>query len=84
MAAPRPSRIRQAREALPGKRGHLSREDLAHRVGVSTPTLRRWELGNHPDAEMLLALARETGRSLEWLLGADEPPPPRRRGIRRD
>ena len=73
------SRIREARETLPGQRGHLSREDLAHRIGVSTPTLRRWEVGNHPDAEVLLALARETGRSLEWLLGAEESPKRRRR-----
>lgn len=75
------SRIRQAREALPGKRGPLSREDLAHRIGVSTPTLRRWEAANHPDADVLLALARETGQSLEWLLGGEDEP--RRRSNRR-
>lgn len=73
------SRIREAREALPGQRGHLSREDLAHRIGVSTPTLRRWEVDNHPDAQVLLALARETGRPLEWLLGGEDGPRRRKR-----
>ena len=81
MVHPSAGRIRRAREALPGDGGrHLSRQELAHRIGVSLTTLYRWEregIHRRRDADKLVRLAQELGKPLDWLLGGgpDEPPP---------
>ncbi len=71
-------RIRRTREAMPPgpgarKRGkHLSREELAASVGVATATIQKWETKGYPYADELLALRRATGKSLDYLLGAED------------
>ena len=66
---PSGARIRSARERLPGKGGrHLSREDLAGRVGVVTSTIQKWEREGLPYAREYARLADEIGVSLDELL----------------
>jgi transcriptional regulator with XRE-family HTH domain len=47
----------------------LTQADFARRIGVSQSYLSAIELGrNEAGAEVLLAISREFGRSIEWLL----------------
>lgn len=53
--------------ALTEARGDRRREFLAAVAGVSTETIRRWELGDsEPDASRLAAIADATGKDLEF------------------
>jgi transcriptional regulator with XRE-family HTH domain len=55
-----PSRLRQAR-------GDRSREEIAAVAGVSRQTVANWEQGRwEPTASQLAAIARLTGRSLDF------------------
>jgi transcriptional regulator with XRE-family HTH domain len=76
-APPLRERIRRAREAL-----GLSRAQLARKVGVSASAAVQWERphGTSPSAANLIAIAKITDVSFEWLstgrglprLGGDE------------
>jgi len=47
----------------------LTQADLAHRIGVSQGYLSTIEHGQREiGAEVLLAISRQFGRSIEWLL----------------
>lgn len=61
------ARVRQAREAMPGKVGPT---ELSRRLGIPNPQrLSNWESGKHdPPYSILQAIARETGVSLQWLV----------------
>jgi transcriptional regulator with XRE-family HTH domain len=60
-------RIRKARE----HRGWTQRELSTH-LGVSLRTISRWERGdNLPGTTRLVAVARETGVPLGWLVDGD-------------
>jgi transcriptional regulator with XRE-family HTH domain len=51
----------------------LTQADFARRVGVSQSYLSAIELGrNEAGAEVLLAISRKFGRSIEWLLTGEE------------
>ncbi len=51
----------------------LTQADIARRIGVSQSYLSAIELGrNEAGAEVLLAIGREFGRSIEWLLTGEE------------
>lgn len=71
------TRVRDARERLPGKSGRvLSREALAGRIGVSTTTLQTWERSGLPGRDNLAALARALEVSLDYLFGLTDDPTP--------
>jgi transcriptional regulator with XRE-family HTH domain len=57
-----------------GLRGFdLTQAEFASRIGVSQSYLSAVEHGrNEVGAEVLLALSRESGRSIEWLLIGEE------------
>jgi len=57
-----------------GLRGfELTQAEFASRIGVSQSYLSAVEHGrNEVGAEVLLALSRESGRSIEWLLTGEE------------
>ena len=63
--------------ALRAERGMTARE-LAEEIGVSFPTIYRWESGDRiPDITMLMKLCRILGVSSDMLLcGTGEPNPP--------
>jgi transcriptional regulator with XRE-family HTH domain len=47
--------------------------ELAHAVGISQGQLSRYETGNNEiGAEVLLLLAQQSGKSIEWLLTGKE------------
>jgi len=51
----------------------LTQADFARRIGVSQSYLSAIELGrNEAGAEVLLAISREFGRPLEWLLTGED------------
>ena len=51
----------------------LTQADFARRIGVSQSYLSAIELGrNEAGAEVLLAISRKFGRSIEWLLTGEE------------
>lgn len=51
----------------------LTQADFARRIGVSQSYLSAIELGrNEAGAEVLLAISREFGRPIEWLLTGEE------------
>jgi len=51
----------------------MTQADLAHRIGVSQGYLSIVEHGQGEiGAEVLLAISREFGKSLEWLLAGGE------------
>ena len=51
----------------------LTQANFARRIGVSQSYLSAIELGrNEAGAEVLLSIAREFGRSIEWLLTGEE------------
>jgi transcriptional regulator with XRE-family HTH domain len=51
----------------------VTQSDLAHRIGVSQGYLSTVERGQGEiGAEVLLAISREFGRSMEWLLTGEE------------
>ena len=51
----------------------LTQADFARRIGVSQSYLSAIELGrNEAGAEVLLAISREFGKSIEWLLTGEE------------
>ena len=51
------------------KKGGMSQEELADRLGVSRQAVSRWELGaTLPDAPNLLKLSDLFGVSIDWLL----------------
>lgn len=51
----------------------LTQADFARRIGVSQSYLSAIELGrNEAGAEVLLAISREFGRSIEWLLTGED------------
>ena len=63
------------------KKGGMSQEDLAERLGVSRQAISRWELGTTlPDAPNLLKLSDLFGVSIDYLLRdgyeSDEDLPP--------
>lgn len=45
--------------------------ELAERLGVTQGTVSRWEKGAQPEPDMLVAIARELGITVEELVGAD-------------
>ena len=54
------------------KKGAMSQEDLADRLGVSRQAISRWELGSTlPDAPNLLKLSDLFGVSVDYLLRDD-------------
>jgi transcriptional regulator with XRE-family HTH domain len=57
-----------------GLRGfEMTQADFASRIGVSQSYLSAVERGrNEIGAEVLLAISRESGKSLEWLLTGEE------------
>lgn len=59
-------RVKEARAAVPG----LSQAELARRVGVSPQSMSQLENDKiaDPAAYLMLGVARQTGRRLEWLL----------------
>jgi transcriptional regulator with XRE-family HTH domain len=59
-------RIKEARAAVPG----LSQAELARRVGVSPQSMSQLENDKitDPAAYLMLGIARQTGRRLEWML----------------
>lgn len=64
-------RIRAAREAV----GITNASEFARRIGVAPNSIYRYEGGVQlPSSEVLLHIARVTGRSMEWLMrGRSEP-----------
>jgi len=57
----------------------LSERQCARQIGVSQPTLRRWESGETPiPSRWLEPLATMTGLSVYDLLGLDAPKPTRK------
>ena len=51
----------------------LTQADFARRIGVSQSYLSAIELGrNEAGAEVLLAISREFGKSIEWLLTGEK------------
>ncbi|MFF6772732.1 helix-turn-helix domain-containing protein [Streptomyces sp. NPDC012637] len=64
------SRVRAVRRAK-----DLHQKELAEKVGVSAPTVARWESGqDFPKGEKLPAIAAALGQSLEVLFPHDGPP----------
>lgn len=60
--------IKQRRQAL-----NYTQEQVADRLGVSTPAVNKWERGaSYPDITLLLPLARILGIDLNELLGFEE------------
>lgn len=59
-------RVKEARTAVPG----LSQAELARRVGVTSAAISLLEAGKigDPAAYLMLGIARQTGRRLEWML----------------
>lgn len=61
-------RLREARKRL-----ELTQDDLARRADISRQALSHYELGERiPTAEVLRRLARELGRSPDWLLSGEQ------------
>lgn len=55
------------------KRGNMTQEELASRLGVTAPAVNKWENGNSmPDITLLAPIARLLGVSLEELLSFRE------------
>ena len=51
----------------------MTQAELAHRIGVSQGYLSTVEHGQREiGAEVLLAISREFGKSMEWLLTGEE------------
>ena len=63
-------RIRKAR-----KEAKLTQQELANRVGVIyAATVSDWERDAHqPTARHLAAIARETGKRMDWFVDSDAP-----------
>ena len=71
------ARVREIR-----KNKRLSQQAFGQKVGVSLPTVTRVEAGQrYPDAEMLLAIRREFGSDLDWLLSGKGLPEPGTAGV---
>jgi transcriptional regulator with XRE-family HTH domain len=50
---------------------------FAEKVGVGRTQFNRYATGRRkPPADLLVKIARESGRSVDWLLGVDTEPPP--------
>ncbi len=65
---PYAERIRQVREAM-----GLTQNEMSKRLGISRVSLTHYEAGNRtPDVEFLIALHKETGVSLYYLLGLSD------------
>jgi len=59
------TRIRQARVEA-----GISREQLAVLLGVSLPSIQRWETGrNEPTFRRVNEIGRVTGKPVEWFTG---------------
>jgi transcriptional regulator with XRE-family HTH domain len=64
----RPQRIQEAR-----KGARLTQEGLAAAIGKHAFQVSHWETGLHtPRPETVAAIARETGRPLEFFFGDDD------------
>lgn len=51
----------------------LTQEEMANRLGVTTPAVNKWENGNsNPDIELLAPIARLLNISLDTLLSFHE------------
>lgn len=58
-------------DRLQAARGKRRREEIAVAAGVVVETVRRWERGSgEPDASQLAAIARLTGKSLDFFFRA--------------
>lgn len=64
------NRLRRLRENTRGRHNdrHISRDQLAHHLDVSTSTIRNWEKDGAPKTTHLIALHQTTGVSLDWLV----------------
>lgn len=62
------------RERLRSICAHLTYADLARASGVSTETVRRYQQSGTPSIAYVVAIARTTQTSLEWLLTGEGPP----------
>ena len=52
----------------------LTQQQLADTIGSTSVSIYNWESGRQePKASVLVAIANATGRSLEYLLGLEEP-----------
>ena len=61
------NRIRELRA-----RNKLTQDELAARMGLSAPSIAKWELGkSNPTAENLKRLADIFGCSIDYILGRD-------------
>lgn len=55
------------------KKQNMTQEEMAHRLGVTTPAVNKWENGNsYPDIMMLAPIARLLDISLDTLLSFQE------------
>ena len=63
------NRIGEARMAA-----GLTQQQLADYIGTTTVSIFNWERGRQePKASVLVAMSNATGRSIEYLLGLEEP-----------
>ncbi len=63
-------RIRQLREALPGK---VTQADIAEKMGVVPQTVGNWEAGSVPRTKYLFDLAKLLNTTPEYILGRPLP-----------
>jgi transcriptional regulator with XRE-family HTH domain len=51
----------------------MTQDEFAHRIGITQSHLSALERGdNEPGASVLLAISREFGKSVDWLLTGEE------------
>jgi len=82
----RPSKVRIDRQAV-GKRirelrgFYVSQAEFADKIGVTQSYLSALERGlKEPGATVLLAISQEFGKTVDWLLTGEMPPPNKSRG----
>ena len=59
----------------------ITPSQLAAAMGVTTYSVHAWKRGDYiPDGYNLMSLALTLGISLDWLMGRENPQPPKERG----
>lgn len=54
-------------------RGTKKKAEFARQLGLSAPVYQRYEDGRTPHADILTVISKATGKTVDWLLGKDEP-----------